>query len=297
MRNQMAAENLDRCATASRLVRGGARRASRMSRADLVRIANMYFSGIERNDGKGVYPISKTCARLENGSVTAGDPAIVLGDAPPVGATPVRRAARAVCSSFNPASSSTSRAFAIDDSWPSIRNAASLSRLPSSTTRPATRAMARWPTGARSFRVRRALDLADRRSVQDRKRRDRPGRIGPAPSALRHGLRLEQLGRCHVEHDRAGSRASTPASQRTESDGHRGTPASASRVLKSLPNLRSVRRLPGPYRPWRVGPEDGASRDRPDVGGAGGKLKVKGQRMRLTSVYSGVTFLPCRRFV
>jgi hypothetical protein len=54
---------------------------ARLTRADRVKIANMYFSGIERNDGKGVYPISKYCARLENGAVTAGDPALVLGEA------------------------------------------------------------------------------------------------------------------------------------------------------------------------------------------------------------------------
>ena len=42
----------------------------------------MYFSGIELNDGRGVYPFQETCARLENGSVTAGDPAVVLGRPP-----------------------------------------------------------------------------------------------------------------------------------------------------------------------------------------------------------------------
>ena len=31
----------------------------------LVRIANLYFSGIERNDGRGAYPIADSCARLE----------------------------------------------------------------------------------------------------------------------------------------------------------------------------------------------------------------------------------------
>jgi len=80
IRNQMAAENLDRVARPRSAWYESVPPANRMSRADLVRIANMYFSGIERNDGKGVYPISKNCARLENGSVTAGDPARVLGD-------------------------------------------------------------------------------------------------------------------------------------------------------------------------------------------------------------------------
>lgn len=83
LRNQMAAENLDRVARPRSAWYEAVPAANRMTRADLVRIANMYFSGIERNDGKGVYPISKTCARLENGSVTAGDPARVLGDAAP----------------------------------------------------------------------------------------------------------------------------------------------------------------------------------------------------------------------
>jgi hypothetical protein len=41
----------------------------------------MYFSGIEKNDGRGVYPIADSCARLENGAVTAGDPALVFGSA------------------------------------------------------------------------------------------------------------------------------------------------------------------------------------------------------------------------
>ena len=90
IRNQMAAENLDRIARPRTAWSEAVPAASRLSRAALVTIANMYFSGIERNDGKGVYPISKNCARLENGSVTAGDPALVLGDAaasPPATAT------------------------------------------------------------------------------------------------------------------------------------------------------------------------------------------------------------------
>src|SRR6185503_8398524 len=80
IRNQMAAENLDKVARPRAAWSAAVPPASRMSRSELVRIANMYFSAIERNDGKGAYPISKTCARLENGSVTAGDPARVLGE-------------------------------------------------------------------------------------------------------------------------------------------------------------------------------------------------------------------------
>src|SRR5262249_40488548 len=37
--------------------------AERMSRDDLIKVANMYFSGMEKNDGKGVYPFTDDCNR------------------------------------------------------------------------------------------------------------------------------------------------------------------------------------------------------------------------------------------
>jgi hypothetical protein len=46
----------------------------RMSRADLIRVANMYFSGLEKNDGKGVYPFTDDCDRLEGGMQTTNAP-------------------------------------------------------------------------------------------------------------------------------------------------------------------------------------------------------------------------------
>jgi len=79
IRNQSAAESLDRIGAPRRTWLTAVPESERHSRDDLVRIANMYFSGIELNDGKGVYPLDKACARLENGSVTAGDPASVPG--------------------------------------------------------------------------------------------------------------------------------------------------------------------------------------------------------------------------
>jgi hypothetical protein len=39
----------------------------RVSRSELVRIANMYFTGMQRNDGKGTYPFADDCHRIENG--------------------------------------------------------------------------------------------------------------------------------------------------------------------------------------------------------------------------------------
>jgi hypothetical protein len=44
--------------------------ADRLSRAELVRVANMYFSGMQLNDGKGRYPFGDDCHRIENGSLT-----------------------------------------------------------------------------------------------------------------------------------------------------------------------------------------------------------------------------------
>ena len=79
IRNEAAAKSLDTIGTPRATWSQAVPAAERHSRADLVRIANLYFSGIERNDGKGQYPIADDCARLENGAVTAGDPAVVLG--------------------------------------------------------------------------------------------------------------------------------------------------------------------------------------------------------------------------
>ena len=48
--------------------------AERMSHEELVKVANMYFSGMEKNDGKGVYPFSDDCNRIENGTFTTNMP-------------------------------------------------------------------------------------------------------------------------------------------------------------------------------------------------------------------------------
>jgi hypothetical protein len=47
----------------------------RMTRPDLVRTANMYFSGMQLNDGKGKYPFADDCNRIENGAQTTNAPA------------------------------------------------------------------------------------------------------------------------------------------------------------------------------------------------------------------------------
>jgi hypothetical protein len=54
--------------------------AERLSHNELVSVADLYFSGIELNDGQGDYPFWDTCTHLENGFVTASDPAMIYGD-------------------------------------------------------------------------------------------------------------------------------------------------------------------------------------------------------------------------
>lgn len=46
----------------------------RHSREDLLRTANQYFSGMQKNDGKGLYPFDDDCNRIENGVFTTNVP-------------------------------------------------------------------------------------------------------------------------------------------------------------------------------------------------------------------------------
>ena len=50
--------------------------AKRVSRAQLINTANMYFAGLENNDGKGVYPFADDCDRIENGVHTTNNPTL-----------------------------------------------------------------------------------------------------------------------------------------------------------------------------------------------------------------------------
>jgi len=50
--------------------------AKRVSRQQLIRTANMYFAGLENNDGKGDYPFADDCDRMENGIHTTNNPTL-----------------------------------------------------------------------------------------------------------------------------------------------------------------------------------------------------------------------------
>lgn len=51
--------------------------AKRLSRQQLIVTANHYFNAIENNDGKGYYPFTEDCVRLENGTATSNNPGIL----------------------------------------------------------------------------------------------------------------------------------------------------------------------------------------------------------------------------
>jgi hypothetical protein len=42
----------------------------RPTREELIKTANYYFTGLQRNDGKGYYPFTPDCVRYENGMIT-----------------------------------------------------------------------------------------------------------------------------------------------------------------------------------------------------------------------------------
>jgi hypothetical protein len=67
--------------------------AQRMSRQELIGVADAYFSSVQKNDGKGVngtgtYPFTNDCDRIENGAHTTN--VRPSADAPPRGGAPAQ---------------------------------------------------------------------------------------------------------------------------------------------------------------------------------------------------------------
>jgi hypothetical protein len=62
------AENLEKRGKPDALFTQTISPAERLSRADLAKVANKYFSGVQLNDGKGDYPFTDDCDRWENGT-------------------------------------------------------------------------------------------------------------------------------------------------------------------------------------------------------------------------------------
>jgi hypothetical protein len=67
------AENLEKRGAPDTLFSETIPPAERASRADLVASANYYFTGLQLNDGKGYYPFTDDCNRVENGTQETGN--------------------------------------------------------------------------------------------------------------------------------------------------------------------------------------------------------------------------------
>jgi hypothetical protein len=74
VRNPQTAERLEKIGAPNHLFLEAVPESQRMSRADLIKTSNMYFSGMQQNDGKGVYPFTDDCNRIENGMQTTNAP-------------------------------------------------------------------------------------------------------------------------------------------------------------------------------------------------------------------------------
>ncbi len=74
VREERAAQNIEKLGSPHPVFMQTIPVAERASRQDLVRVANMYFAGLELNDGKGEYPFTDDCNRIENGTQTTNAP-------------------------------------------------------------------------------------------------------------------------------------------------------------------------------------------------------------------------------
>ena len=62
-----AAESIEKMGAPHAIFKEVIPEAQRASRDELIKAANYYFSGLQRNDGKGYYPFTDDCDRYENG--------------------------------------------------------------------------------------------------------------------------------------------------------------------------------------------------------------------------------------
>jgi hypothetical protein len=69
-----AAEAIEKMGAPNPVYREAIPEAKRASREELIKTANYYFAGLQRNDGKGYYPFTDDCDRIENGMKTTNNP-------------------------------------------------------------------------------------------------------------------------------------------------------------------------------------------------------------------------------
>jgi len=74
VRDVDAANRVEKLGQPNRLFTEAVPVSERMSRTDLIKTANKYFTGMQQNDGKGDYPFTDDCNRIENGSPATNVP-------------------------------------------------------------------------------------------------------------------------------------------------------------------------------------------------------------------------------
>jgi len=76
VRSDSGARHLEKLGNPNRLFLTSIPKEDLHFRGELIDIANLYFSGLERNDGRGLYLFTKDCNRLENGYQTTNHPTL-----------------------------------------------------------------------------------------------------------------------------------------------------------------------------------------------------------------------------
>jgi hypothetical protein len=73
-RNPSAGENIEKMGSPHPIFTEVIPEAERPSREEMIKTANYYFSGMQKNDGKGYYPFTDDCDRYENGGRATNNP-------------------------------------------------------------------------------------------------------------------------------------------------------------------------------------------------------------------------------
>jgi hypothetical protein len=83
VRDAQAANNLEKRGQPNSVFLETIPAAQRASRAELVRVGNLYLSALEKNDGKSEPPFAPGCERIQNGVQTTNNPDAAAQASPP----------------------------------------------------------------------------------------------------------------------------------------------------------------------------------------------------------------------
>jgi hypothetical protein len=83
VRDVQAATNLEKRVAPNPVFLEAIPAAQRATRAELIRVGNLYLSALEKNDGKSIPPFADDCQRIQNGVQTTNNPDAVAQSTPP----------------------------------------------------------------------------------------------------------------------------------------------------------------------------------------------------------------------